>query len=109
MLRKLIITSAIVAAASGYAFAQSAPSTANTTGPDVTKTQNSPTDLGTASESGNTKSVPGGKNAEHGGMTASKKHSGSMTTGSGVANPRSETMKKDASPASGAEGANKEK
>jgi len=91
MFRKLILTTAIVAAASGYAFAQSAPSTANTTGPDVTKTQNSPTDLGTADEGGNTKSVPGGKATN--GMTASKKHSGSATTGSGVANPQPDTMK----------------
>ena len=104
IIRKLTLASAIIAAGSGFAFAQSSPAPANQSGTAVSPTAPSPTDPSTASETGNTKGQPsrGTMNRQPG------------TTGSGMStpSPRSnaqETQEKNASPASPAEGTEKEK
>ena len=102
MLRKLILAGAIVAVSGGLAFAQSSPSTANTTGPDVKPTQDQPTDMGAGNETGTTKAQPGGK------MGRGGRGSSGMTTGSGGNSPTG-TYRKNSSPTSGAEGTDKEK
>lgn len=101
---KIILATAIVAAGTGYAFAQSSPAPANQSGGGVSATTPSPTDPSTAGESGNTKGTParGTMNARPG------------TTGSGLNSPTpgsnaKETQEKNASPASPAEGSEKEK
>ena len=105
MLRKLILAGAIVAVSTGLALAQSAPSPKSTAGSDVKSTQNSPTGMGSGSETSNTKAQPGGKMGEN-----NKMKGRGTTTGSGTGtNPQADTLKKNASPASGAEGAGKVK
>ena len=103
-IRKLILATAIVAAGTGFAFAQSSPAPANQSGGGVSATTPSPTDPSTAGESGNTKGTPvrGTMNARPG------------TTGSGFNSPTpgsnaKETLEKNASPVSPAEGSEKEK
>lgn len=102
-IRKLILATAIVAAGTGFAFAQSSPAPANQSGPAVSPTTPSPTDPSTASETGNTKGQP-----SRGTMNKSG------TTGSGMNSPSrgsnmQESQDKNASPASPAEGTKKEK
>jgi hypothetical protein len=106
-IRKLILATAIVAAGTGFALAQSAPAPANQSGSGVSATTPSPTDPSTAAETGNTKGAParGTTNARPG------------TTGMGPAGANSpspasnakENGEKNASPASPAEGTSKEK
>jgi hypothetical protein len=104
--RRLILAATLLTAATGFAVAQSAPSPNNASGPNVDATTPSPTDP--ASTGDNIKGIP-----ERG--TAVK---GRATTGAGMTEPgtkpssqknMNETMKKNASPASPAEGEQKEK
>jgi len=103
-IRRLMLATAIVAAGPGFAFAQSAPAPANQSGGGVSATTPSPTDPSTAGQSGQTKGVParGTLNAQPGttGMGASQPTPGSNSV---------ESRTKNASPASPAEGTEKEK
>jgi len=102
-LRKVILATTIIATSAGFAFAQSAPSPANQSGGGTSATAPSPTDPSTAGETGNTKGIPSrGTNVRPG------------TTGSGVNEPTPssnarESQEKNASSASPAAGAEKEK
>jgi hypothetical protein len=102
-LRKVIIATTIVATSAGFAFAQSAPSPANQSGGGTSATSPAPTDPSTAGETGNTKGIPSrGTSVKPG------------TTGSGANEPTPssnarESQEKNASPASPAAGAEKEK
>jgi hypothetical protein len=102
-LRKVIVATAIITTSAAFAFAQSALSPANQSGGGTSATAPSPTDPSTASETGNTKGIPSrGTNARPG------------TTGSGANEPTPssnirESQEKNASPASPAAGAEKEK
>jgi hypothetical protein len=104
--RSLILATTLLTAATGFAFAQSAPSPNNSSGPDVHATTPSPTDP--ASTGDNIKGIP-----ERG--TAAQERA---TTGSGMTAPGSrptarknneDGVQKNASPASPAEGVEKEK
>ena len=104
--RSLILATTLLTAATGLAFAQSAPSPNNSSGPDVHATTPSPTDP--SSKGDNIKGIPERS-------TAAQERA---TTGAGVTQPGSkptarknmdESMKKNASPASPAEGVEKEK
>jgi hypothetical protein len=109
-IRKLILATAMVAAGTGFALAQSAPAPANQSGPGVSATTPAPTDPSTASESGNTKGVPArGTNARPGttGMGSSM-GAGSASKPTPGSNAK-ESQEKNASPASPAEGTKKEK
>jgi hypothetical protein len=101
-LKSLVFAAGLIAVPA-LAFAQSAPAPVNQSGPGVTRTQ-SPTDMGAAGVSGNTKAVPARK-----GMTSKmrmgKRSKAAPTTGSNVR----ERNQRNASPASSAEGAAKEK
>jgi hypothetical protein len=103
-IRSLILATTIVAAGTGFALAQSAPAPANQSGGGVSATTPAPTDPSTAGESGNTKGKParGTLNAQPGttGMGASRPTPGSNAK---------ENQEKNASPASPAEGTEKEK
>jgi len=102
-----IILAAGLLAAPAIALAQSSPSPKNTTEPGMTSTQ-APTDMGANAVSGERK----GKPAYHA-MKKSKiksrhmatRKSNRMTTGAAMR----DTKRKNSSPASGAEGAAKEK
>jgi len=102
-LRRVIIATTIIATSVGFAFAQSAPSPANQSGGGTSATAPSPTHPSTAGETGNTNGVPArGTNVRPG------------TTGSGANEPTPssnvrESQEKNASPASPAAGAEKEK
>jgi len=103
-LRTLVLASAVFAAGSGLAFAQSSPAPANQSGGGVSATTPSPTDPSSAAESGNTKGTPA-----RGTMNAQPR-----TTGSGMSSPTpssssKESQEKNASPASPAEGTEKVK
>jgi hypothetical protein len=104
--RRLILAATLLTAATGFAVAQSAPSPNNSSGPDVHANTPSPTDLSSTGD--NIKGIPSRG-------TAVK---GRATTGAGMTEPgtkpssqknMNETMKKNASPASPAEGEQKEK
>jgi len=104
--RSLILATTLLTAATGFAFAQSAPSPNNSSGPGVDATTPAPTDLSSTGD--NIKGIPSRS-------TAVK---GKATTGAGMTEPGTkptpqknlnETMKKNASPASPAEGVQKEK
>lgn len=100
---KLITLAAGLLAVPAIALAQSAPSPNNQSGPSVSPSVQAPTDMGSgAAAGGNTKAIPERKT----GKTSMKgsKHK-APTTGSNVA----EQKKRNASPASGAEGAEKAK
>jgi len=103
-IRRSMLAATIVAAGTGFAFAQSAPAPANQSGGGVSATTPSPTDPSTAGQSGQTKGVParGTLNAQPGttGMGASQPTPGSNSM---------ESHEKNASPASPAEGTKKEK
>ena len=104
-----IVLAAGLLAAPAIALAQSAPSPNNTTGPGVSATTPSPTDPGAAAVSGDTKGQPARPTMSSTKMKKSKhmatRKSSRMTTGAAMR----DTKKKNASPASGAEGAAKEK
>lgn len=108
--RSLILATALATAAgglaTGLAFAQSAPAPANSSGPHVDPTAPSPTDM--SSEGDNIKGIPSRGAAVH----------RRATSGAAVAQPGSkptprknmnESAQKNASPASPAEGVEKEK
>jgi len=101
-IRTLVLATTLLSAATGFAFAQSSPAPANTSGPGVSATTPSPTESGAVSESGNTKGNPsrGTMNAHPGGAT---------TTGSGMNAPAKDTMGKNKSPASTDAGVKQEK
>jgi hypothetical protein len=100
---KTVVFAAGLIAIPALAFAQSAPAPVNQSGPGVTRTQ-SPTEMGAASVTGETKAVPAGK-ASNSKMKMGKRSKGAPTTGSNMR----ERNERNASPASGAEGAAKEK
>ena len=101
-LKSLVFAAGLIAVPA-LAFAQSAPAPVNQSGPGVSPTAQSPTDMGVAGQSGNTKAVPARK-----GMTSKMrmgKRSKAPTTGSNIR----ERNQRNASPASSAEGAEKVK
>ena len=107
MIRKLLIATTFIAASAGLAFAQSAPSPANTAGGNITNSTPAPTDQSAGgNQSGNVKGAPAG-------MTSERRSGHVGTTGMGPSpNPKStqgEVQQKNASPASGQEGVEKEK
>jgi hypothetical protein len=106
-IRSLILATAIVAAGTGFALAQSAPAPVNQSGGGVSATTPAPTDPSTASESGNTKGTPA-----RGTTNARPSTTGMGAAGANTPTPGSnvkENQEKNASPASPAEGTEKEK
>ncbi|HZT24217.1 MAG TPA: hypothetical protein VFA57_00820 [Pseudolabrys sp.] len=104
--RSMILAATLLSAVGGLAFAQSSPSPNNQSGPSVSPSVPAPTDQGAgAAASGNTKGIPerGAARAPHGAATTG---AGSMATSGSNMN---ESAKKNASPASPAEGVQKEK
>ena len=99
-----IVLAAGLVAVPAIALAQSAPSPNNQSGPGVSKSVQSPTDVGTGNETGNTKAVPARKTGKHAMRMKRSKHK-APTTGSNVR----EQKKRNASPASPAEGVEKVK
>jgi hypothetical protein len=102
--RGLILATTPLTAATGFAFAQSAPSPTNSSGPDVHANTAAPTDM----SGDNIKGIPSR------GTAAQRR----ATTGAGMTEPASrptarknieEGAQKNASPASPAEGVEKEK
>ena len=100
-LKSLVFAAGLIAVPA-LAFAQSAPAPVNQSGPGVTRTQ-SPTDMGAAGVSGNTKAVPARKSMRS--KLRMGKRTNAPTTGSNIR----ERSQRNASPASSAEGAEKEK
>jgi hypothetical protein len=105
-LGSLILATTLLTAATGFAFAQSAPSPNNSSGPDVHANTSAPTDL--SSKGDNIKGIPSRGTAAQ----------GRANTGAGMTEPGTkptpqknmdESAQKNASPASPAEGAEKEK
>jgi len=101
---KSVVFAAGLIAVPALAFAQSSPAPVNQSGTGVTKTQ-SPTDMGAAGVSGETKAVSGKQSQTKSKMKMGKRSKDAPTTGS---NTR-ERNERNASPASGAEGAEKVK
>ena len=104
--RSLILATTLLTAATGFAFAQSAPSPTNSSGPDVHANTPAPTDM--SSKGDNVKGIPSRSAA------AQRR----ATTGAGMTEPASrptarknieEGAQKNGSPASPAEGVEKEK
>jgi hypothetical protein len=98
-IKTLVLATSVLAAASGTAFAQSAPSPSNQSGPGVSPTSPAPTDPG-ASETGNTRGVPSRG-------TLNDRPGDPATTGTSQPTPGStmqENSRRGASPASPAEG-----
>jgi hypothetical protein len=104
--RSFILATTLLTAATGFAFAQSAPSPNNSSGPNVDATTPSPTDQGSTGD--NIKGIPSRGTAAQGRATtgAGRTELGTKPTPQKNMN---ESMKKNASPASPAEGAAKEK
>jgi hypothetical protein len=101
--RTLVLATTLLTAATSFAFAQSAPSPANQSGPDVSRTAPSPTDPAMGAETGNSKGVPA-----RGTMNANP--NGVGTTGSGrPESPSKQSMDKEKSPASQDSGIKQEK
>jgi hypothetical protein len=99
-----VLLAAGLIAAPGIALAQSSPSPNNQSGPGVSPSVQAPTDQGVGSESGNLKGQPS-RGAMGAGTTG-------MQTGPAVGAPASqmgEQRLRNASPASPAEGVQKEK
>ena len=101
---KSLVFAASLIAVPALAFAQSSPAPVNQSGPGVTRTQ-SPTDMGAAGVSGETKAVPGRKGTGSKMKMGKRSKASAPTTGSNVR----ERQQRNASPASGAEGAEKVK
>ena len=104
--RSLILATTLLTAATGFAFAQSSPSPANSSGPDVHANTPAPTDMSSTGD--NIKGIPSRGTAAQ----------GRATTGAGMTEPgtkptpqsnMNEGAQKNASPASPAEGIEKEK
>lgn len=103
-LSTLVLATAVIAAPT-FAFAQSAPSPNNQSGPGVnSSTTTEPTAQGTVSETGNTKGQP--SRATTGAAPMDK---GAKGTGMKPASPATDSMKKNESPASQGTGISKEK
>ncbi len=104
-----IVLAAGLLAAPAIALAQSSPSPNNTSGPGVNASTPAPTEQGAAATSGNTKAIPARPTMSKTKMKKSRHmatgKSNRMTTGAAMR----DSKKKNASPASGAEGAAKEK
>lgn len=100
---KSTLLAAGLIAVPALAFAQSAPAPVNQSGPGVSPTVQSPTDMGVAGQSGNTKAVPARGVRKHTAMR--KSHRGHGMTGSAV---REEGAKVSTSPSSMKEGIKKE-
>ena len=100
-LKSLVFAAGLIAVPA-LALAQSAPAPVNQSGPGVSPTVQSPTDMGAAGQSGSTKAVPARKGTP-------KMHMGKRgktpTTGSNIR----ERNQRNASPASPAEGVEKVK
>ena len=92
---KSIMLAAGLLAVPAIALAQSAPSPKNQSGPGVSPSVQSPTDVGTGNATGNTKAIPDRKAGAKQSMKKSGK-ANAPTTGSSSA----ESKKKNASPAS---------
>ncbi len=99
-----IMLAAGLLAVPAIALGQSAPSPNNQSGPGVSKSVQTPTDLGEGNQTGNIKAVPERKTSKHSVRIKRGKHK-APTTGSNVR----EQKKRNASPNSAAEGAEKEK
>ncbi|HEV2630254.1 MAG TPA: hypothetical protein VGV41_16610 [Pseudolabrys sp.] len=104
-----IVLAAGLLAAPAIALAQSSPSPNNTSGPGVNASTPAPTEQGAAATSGNTKAIPARPTMSKSKMKKSRhmatRKSNRMTTGAAMR----DTKKKNASPASAAEGVEKEK
>jgi hypothetical protein len=100
-IRKLVLATAILTAATGFAFAQNSPAPVNQSGGGVSNSQ-SPTDMGEAGQTGLTKGMPARGAANGQTMTPT-------TNGSGVKSPARESAHKAASPASPDAGIKQEK
>ena len=103
-----IVLAAGLLAAPAIALAQSSPSPNNTSGPGVNASTPAPTEQGDAAVTGDTKGIPARPTASTTKMKKSRHMAtgkSKMTNGSAMRDSR----KKNASPASGAEGAAKEK
>jgi hypothetical protein len=100
---KSIMLAAGLLAVPAIALAQSAPSPNNQSGPGVSPSVQAPTDMGAGGASGNTKAVPARKGAKQSMKKGGKANA--PTTGSSLR----ESKKRNASPASPAEGAEKVK
>jgi hypothetical protein len=107
-IRKLILATAMIAAGTGFALAQSAPAPANSSGPSVSPTTPAPTDPSAAGQSGDTKGTPSRGTMKSGSGTTGMGGSTGATTPTPGTNAK-ETQEKNASPASPAEGVKKEK
>jgi hypothetical protein len=99
---KAVVFAAGLIAVPALAFAQSSPAPVNQSGPGVTRTQ-SPTEMGAGAVTGETKAIPAGKTSKS--PMKMGKRSKAPTTGSNVR----ERNQRNASPASGAESAEKVK
>jgi hypothetical protein len=103
-----IVLAAGLLAAPAIALAQSSPSPNNTSGPGVNASTQAPTDQGAGAVSGDRKGTPARSTMS---KTKMKKSSHMATGKSKMTNGAAmrDTKKRNASPASGAEGAAKEK
>ena len=104
--RSLILATTLLTAATSFAFAQSAPSPDNSSGPDVHANAPAPTDPSSSGD--NIKGIPSRGTAMQGRATIGA----GMTEPGTRPSPRknmNESAKKNASPASPAEGVEKEK
>ena len=102
---KSVVFAAGLIAVPALAFAQSSPSPVNQSGPGVTGTNQAPTEMGAGAVSGETKAVPGRKGTGSKMKMGKRSKASAPTTGSNVR----ERQQRNASPASGAEGAEKVK
>lgn len=106
----LFLATAVIVAAPAAVYAQSAPSPANQSGTGVSPTTPSPTDPGSGSAAGDVKGIP---SRAPGAMDDSTRGTtGSGMQGSGadkMQNPAAESAKKNVSPSSPQEGAQKVK
>ncbi len=93
---KTLVVAAGLIAVPALAFAQSAPAPANSSGPGVSPTVQSPTDMGAGGVSGNTKGIPSRGVKKHATMVKKSKRGHAMT-GSAV---RDESRRATQSPAS---------
>lgn len=106
-IRTLLVAATALTAASTFAYAQSSPSPANQSGGGVTNTQSSPTDAGAAGVGGNTRGTPAAGANQMNNRMAPAATTGSSAPSAGSA--MQESREKNASPASSAEGAKKQK
>ena len=103
-LKSLVLAAGLIAVPA-LAFAQSAPAPANTSGPNVSPTVQSPTDMGAGSVSGTRKGIPS-RGVKKSSTIVKHGKKGSSMTGSAA---REESNRRNASPASMKEGAEKVK